>query len=321
MSSWYVLKNRRHVGPYKINDLEALHKKGLIKAEDYLIARVDAERGDLQYKHVSDVAPHLRAPAAQATPSLDIQSQEAPLATFSDEDLLKSKVSRVFSEAFDSVDLTNASRMVQVEGQRSAEAAPAKSPLPALPTIAQISDENTADLEIPYKYSPRKNLWIWAGVGSLAMALVVALIVANNQMPSLKTSAANKERKVSSSTTKSKSTSQPAAKIFSKSKLKVPAAPLNVPKVAEPDFEPARNEPHIPSEYQSAEEIAADEALQERAETNKRSKIKRQDSRNFPGEAELSAIVHDDNPEPGENLPEPEDETQVDESVDTSNEE
>lgn len=104
---WYVLKNRRHVGPYSEEDIRRLWEKGTLRALDFVIHKADAERGELIYRRVSEAfagLTELSAVGHGSAPEARAPEQELELREFSDEDLEKSQVSRIFTEAFDSVD-------------------------------------------------------------------------------------------------------------------------------------------------------------------------------------------------------------------------
>src|SRR5262245_29304616 len=114
---WFILKNRRHVGPYTKEQLAALRQQGQADPQDYVIAQEHADAGELVYKRLYEVIggpvpaarpgtplsaggprggtqanffapksstppPPPRSPAAAAQDN----SYERPLGTFSDED-------------------------------------------------------------------------------------------------------------------------------------------------------------------------------------------------------------------------------------------
>jgi len=105
--SWYVLKNRRHVGPYQDHELVVMYRQRTLGDQDFVIAQGDAEAGELKYRRLKDVMNLENSPEdPREGPKFEDfhEGREAPLGTFTEEDLEKSVVSRVFSEAFDSVD-------------------------------------------------------------------------------------------------------------------------------------------------------------------------------------------------------------------------
>ena len=108
---WFVLKNRRHVGPYEKAQLVAMHKSGQIEAVDYVIAQLDAERGDLNYKRLGDVIGVVTMPVTKpALPTLKLakgpeSENSRVLGDFSEADLMKSEVSVIFTQRLESVQL------------------------------------------------------------------------------------------------------------------------------------------------------------------------------------------------------------------------
>jgi hypothetical protein len=127
---WYVLKNRRHVGPYTKDDLATLLRRGHLLAHDYVISDVDVAQGELKYQALQDVLPssvkaHTASAQAGSAQADDEASENRPLGTFSEEELQSNEMSRVFSEAIESIDLVKgASRQAEASNVNVDQAFP-----------------------------------------------------------------------------------------------------------------------------------------------------------------------------------------------------
>jgi hypothetical protein len=183
---WFLLKNRRHVGPYTPADIKVMWVEGQIKPDDYVILSDDAVEGELKYRKIFEVFPELKA-IGRALNLADVKLDEvAPqhsdreLRSFTDEDILKNEASRIFSESFDSVDLTNASRIVyQEQGLRVAE----KKRPPGQPPPRTLADPETETAAPVQPTRPLlKSRWIpVVAVSALAVLGVYALISSDSK--------------------------------------------------------------------------------------------------------------------------------------------
>jgi len=62
---WYLLRNRRHQGPFSLEELKLALSEGKIEARDFLITEDNVQLTKLDYLHVSDLIPdaNIAAPA------------------------------------------------------------------------------------------------------------------------------------------------------------------------------------------------------------------------------------------------------------------
>jgi hypothetical protein len=107
---WFVLKNRRHVGPFEESHLAKLVKSGEVKPQDFVISQENAELGELKYVKVSEAFPSWVPSVPKTTEPQAPSAQPAKsLGEFSEEEILTSEVSRIFMESLDSGDLIKGS--------------------------------------------------------------------------------------------------------------------------------------------------------------------------------------------------------------------
>ena len=145
---WYVLKNRRHVGPYQDFELVAMHRRLMLGAEDFVISEDNMQKGELIYERVSDavrldeVPDDPRKPAV-AKPKI-AEDSEPLLGSFTDDELEKSQVSRVFTEAVEAMDLVShaptSAATARKEVARVSEARAAHAPEPVSITNSDLDD-------------------------------------------------------------------------------------------------------------------------------------------------------------------------------------
>ena len=124
--TWYVLANRRLEGPFDRAALLALWRSGELPAKSYLVKEEAVDDPRARYYHLADVVP-------EVAQSLQNQNREQSgtnpkserpvsdshipaLGTFSDEDLEKSVVSKIFTTQLDAVDVARSTmRPVRAE--------------------------------------------------------------------------------------------------------------------------------------------------------------------------------------------------------------
>ncbi len=58
--AWYLLKKRRHLGPYGLNELKEMATHERADFRDYVISASDYEKGLLKYQSLQDLLPDLR---------------------------------------------------------------------------------------------------------------------------------------------------------------------------------------------------------------------------------------------------------------------
>lgn len=117
---WYLVKNHRHIGPYTHEQLEQLKSEGKVMASDFVLSQEDLNSGEIKYRAMTEIirfAPPVPGSSARKSSSEPVSTESAssvdaeddsyepPLGSFSDEDLLNNEVSRIFTQAIDSVDL------------------------------------------------------------------------------------------------------------------------------------------------------------------------------------------------------------------------
>jgi len=141
--SWYLLKNRRHVGPYSEAELEGFRQNAQLERTDFVISQSDLDSGLIKYRAVTEVLkfPPMRIPPPPRSkavtgihqlnqvPNLPEKNEvasesadqyEPPLGSFSEDEIMNNEVSRVFTQLFDSVDLA--------QGTHAGQPSPPKKP-------------------------------------------------------------------------------------------------------------------------------------------------------------------------------------------------
>lgn len=91
---WLLLKNRRHLGPYKLGELKTLVEERKASARDYVVDEADLKEGRLKYIHIHDLFPELkgrevgleRAAQDAATSLADFEREESSILAFSQMD-------------------------------------------------------------------------------------------------------------------------------------------------------------------------------------------------------------------------------------------
>lgn len=58
--AWYLLKNRRHIGPHSLVELKAAVKQGRAQPRDYVIDAQNLKSGLLKYQYLQDLIPEIK---------------------------------------------------------------------------------------------------------------------------------------------------------------------------------------------------------------------------------------------------------------------
>jgi len=137
--SWFILKDRRHLGPFNESQLKKYFQRNEIGTQDFLISVEKAEKGELLYVRVSDCFPKwaiVTEAAQNAKPEIKVPKNDRAMGSFSEDEILKSEVSRVFMESLDSVDLMKGSHELTKTGVTSLNGP--KKP-PKAPTFSRLN--------------------------------------------------------------------------------------------------------------------------------------------------------------------------------------
>jgi hypothetical protein len=181
---WFVLKNRRHYGPFQENQLQKLKKKGEINPLDFIISKEKADLGELTYQKLADVFPAWAKTTTTPTSGGVESTNQAPgksskpLGEFSEEEILKSEVSRVFLESLDSVELLKTTGELTRTNftQTSSRVLPPKPKLSRYNPV-QAQSEIVIDENLENSLPPKKSLKKYFAVASFALGFL-ALILA-----------------------------------------------------------------------------------------------------------------------------------------------
>jgi hypothetical protein len=179
--SWFILKDRRHLGPFQESQLKKYFQRKEITSQDFLISSEKADRGELVYVSVGDCFPSW----AQGSPDNSQKSKtqvpkmpEKPsrrLGSFSEEEILKSEVSRVFMESLDSVDLMKGTHELTKTGVtrtgtlKKPPKPPTLSRLSVAPQGLESSEFDAQDAKTRKKWHP-----VAVGLSFVFMFLVLA---------------------------------------------------------------------------------------------------------------------------------------------------
>jgi hypothetical protein len=178
---WYLLVDRRHLGPFSEEEIRQKIQSGSASGEDYLIGVEESDEGSLRYRKILDVFPQW-VPQLKVQNTSESEKNKKPalpvvvdrfLGSFSEDEILNNEVSRIFAQELDSTTLLKKSSeqtgITQIPGGQNRPPVPSSTgKLPFSPTRGQIRRVGTPSVGGPSAdppesgTAPSRSAWLLA---------------------------------------------------------------------------------------------------------------------------------------------------------------